>query len=156
VALLASPLHQSRGMEQAGPAQPEHSNHAPAMVMVVDDDAEMRAFLRDLLVREGFRVHEEGGADRLIPSLESVRPDAIVLDKEMPGGNGLDLLEYIRRRHPSIPIILVTAFCGPAVRAEALRRGAAEYVEKPFRVARLLETLRALTEGRPAVKTAEA
>jgi DNA-binding NtrC family response regulator len=129
---------------------------APVVVMVIDDDAEMRAVLRDLLVREGFHVREEVGGERVVPALESERPDAIVLDKEMPGGNGLDLLSYIARRHPSVPVILVTAFGGGDVEAEALRLGAARYIEKPFRVGHLLDTLRAVIEDRRAVKTAEA
>jgi len=127
----------------------------PRMVMVIDDDAEMRAVLRDLLQREGFRVQEEAGAEQVIRVLESVRPDAVVLDKEMPGGDGLDLLAYIRRRHPSIPVVFITAFGGPAVQAEALRLGATRYVEKPFRVAQLLDTLRALTDTGAAVGTPE-
>lgn len=119
--------------------------------MVIDDDAEMRAVLRDLLTREGFRVHEEIGGEHVIPSLEGVHPDAIVLDKEMPGASGLDLVSYIGRRHPTVPVILVTAFGGADTRAEALRRGAAGYLEKPFRVAHLLDMLREVVTRRAAL-----
>lgn len=136
--------------QDAGPAQA-----APITVLVIDDDAEMRAVLRDVLVREGFQVREQAGRDGVIAALDSLPPDVIVLDKEMPGGNGLELLAYIRRRHPSLPVVFITAFGGPAVRAEALRRGAARYVEKPFRVAHLLDTLRSLTGRHAAVGTSE-
>jgi DNA-binding NtrC family response regulator len=61
----------------------------------------------------------------------------------MAGVNGLDLVSYIRQRHPLIPVIVVTAFGGAEVEAEALRRGATYYIDKPFRVARLLVMLRA-------------
>jgi DNA-binding response OmpR family regulator len=111
-------------------------------VMIVDDDAEMRALLRDALERDGFDVREDPG-DRLVPLIEGRAPDAIVLDKEMAGVNGLDLLSYIRQRHPVLPVIVVTAFGGTEVEAEALRRGATYYIDKPFRVARLLAMLRA-------------
>jgi DNA-binding NtrC family response regulator len=57
--------------------------------------------------------------------------------------NGLDLLSYIRRRHPGLPVIVVTAFGGTEVEAEALKRGATYYIDKPFRMARLLDMLRA-------------
>lgn len=113
-------------------------------VMIVDDDAEMRALLRDVLERDGFLVHEHSAGDGLVPLLEEWLPDAIVLDKEMAGSNGLDLLPDIRRRHPRTPVVLVTAFGGADVEAEALRLGAAYYMDKPFRVARLLEVLRAV------------
>ena len=114
--------------------------HRPS-VMIVDDDAEMRALLRDALERDGFDVSEDAG-DQLVPLLERWAPDAIVLDKQMAGVNGLDLLSYIRRRHPSLPVIVVTAFGGTEVEAEALKRGATYYIDKPFRVAQLLAMLR--------------
>jgi len=110
--------------------------------MIVDDDAEMRALLRDVLERDGFLVREHSAGDGLVPLLEEWLPDAIVLDKEMAGSNGLDLLPDIKRRHPRTPVVLVTAFGGAEVEAEALRLGAAYYMDKPFRVARLLEVLR--------------
>jgi two-component system response regulator FlrC len=117
----------------------------PQLVMVIDDDSEMRAVLRDLLTREGFRVHEEAGGEHAIPSLEGLQPDVVVVDKEMPGANGLDLVSYIGRRHPGVPVILVTAFGGAATHTEAMRRGAAGYLEKPFRVAQLVDMLRHVT-----------
>jgi DNA-binding NtrC family response regulator len=121
--------------------------------MVIDDDAEMRAVLRDVLTGDGFTVHEEPGGEQIVATLESLNPAAIVLDKEMPGGNGLDFLSYIGRRHPSVPVILVTAFGGPVVQAEALQRGAAAYIEKPFRVATFLRALRGVLERRASVQS---
>lgn len=118
------------------------------MILVIDDDPEMRAVLRDVLTRDGFAVHEEEGGARVVAALERLAPAAVVLDKEMPGGNGLDLLSYVGRRHPGIPVILVTAFGGALVRREALGRGAAAYLEKPFRVAALLDELRAVLDRR--------
>lgn len=113
-------------------------------VMIVDDDAEMRALLCDALARDGFHVREHPAGDGLLPLVADWVPDAVVLDKELAGSSGLDLLRDIRRRHPHVPVVLVTAFGGSAVEAEALRLGAAFYLDKPFRVARLLEVLRAV------------
>jgi len=110
-------------------------------VLIVDDDAEMRHLLRDALERHGYRVREHGAGDGLVPVLEEAVPDAVVLDKEMTGANGLDILTDLRHRHPDTPVVLVTAFGGSEVRAEALRRGAAHYIDKPFRIAQLLEVL---------------
>ena len=120
-------------------------------VMIVDDDAEMRALLRDALEREGIRVREHPAGDQLIPLVAEWKPDAVVLDKEMAGSSGLDLLRDIRRLHPGTPVVLVTAFGGAAVEAEALRLGAAYYMDKPFRVSRLLEVLRSVA-GRPGAR----
>lgn len=123
----------------AASANPEH----PPSVLIVDDDAEMRALLRDVLERDGFSVREHSTGDGLVPLLESRPPDAIVLDNLMEGATGLDLLSHIRRRHPSTPVVLVTAFGGSEIESEALRLGATYYMDKPFRIARLLAVLRA-------------
>jgi DNA-binding NtrC family response regulator len=123
-------------------------------ILVVEDDPGMRAVLRDVLTDEGFQVHEEPGPERVPAVVERIRPRAIVLDKEMPGSNGIELLATLGRRHPGIPVLVITAFGGAAVRAEAIRAGAAAYLEKPFRMAMLLDTLRVITETRAAASGA--
>jgi two-component system response regulator GlrR len=112
--------------------------------MVVDDDAEMRRLLRDALTQDGYRVREELGGESLIDALEREVPSVLVLDKEIPGPDGLDVLSYLSHRHPSVPVVLITAFGSPAARIEALRRGATVYLEKPFRVDALLGHVRTL------------
>ena len=122
--------------------QPSGSSRADTpRVMIVDDDAEMRALLRDALEREGFRVHEHRAAEGLMPLIASWAPHVVVLDKVMAGSSGLDVLRQLRRDHPGTPVVLVTAFGGSEVEAEARKLGAAYYMDKPFRVTRLLEVL---------------
>ena len=122
--------------------QPSTSSRADTpRVMIVDDDAEMRALLRDALEREGFRVHEHSAAEGLMPLIASWAPHVVVLDKVMAGSSGLDVLRQLRRDHPGTPVVLVTAFGGSEVEAEARKLGAAYYMDKPFRVTRLLEVL---------------
>jgi DNA-binding NtrC family response regulator len=133
-------------IEPIGPPNPE-----PPRVMIVDDDAEMRSLLRDALEHDGFNVHEHGAADGLMPLVAAWAPHVVVLDKEMAGSSGLDVLRQMRQRHPQTPVVLVTAFGGAAVEAEARRLGAAYYMDKPFRVTRLLEILHTVVgalEGR--------
>jgi len=119
-------------------------------IMVVEDDPGMRAVLRDVLIDEGFQVHEEPGPERVAAAVERIRPRAIVLDREMAGSNGIELLVALGRGYPGIPVLVITAFGGAAVRAEAIRAGAAGYLEKPFRMTMLLDTLRAITAARAA------
>jgi DNA-binding response OmpR family regulator len=120
---------------------------APATVLVVEDDPEMRSLLRAFLQRDGYRVIEEARGDRAQLLVESERLDAAIVDKEIPGLNGLELLSVLRHRRPEVPVILITAFGGPTVAAEALRRGARYYVEKPFRVTTILEAVEGLVKG---------
>ena len=123
-------------------------------IMVVEDDPGMRAVLREVLTDEGFQVHEEPGPDRVPAAVERIRPRAIVLDRQLPGSNGIELLATLARRYPGIPVLVITSCGGATVRAEAIRAGAAAYLEKPFRMAMLLDTLRAITEKRTAARGA--
>jgi DNA-binding response OmpR family regulator len=136
-----------------GMTQPSTSPRAhTTRVMIVDDDAEMRALLRDALEREGFRVQEHPAAEGLMPLIASWAPHVIVLDKVMAGSSGLDVLRQLRRDHPGTPVVFVTAFGGSEVEAEARKLGAAYYMDKPFRVTRLLEILQTVL-GQPAQST---
>ena len=121
----------------------------PVTVLVVDDDPAMRALLRDWLEREGFHVIEEPTAERLLAAAQTARFDALILDKEMPGTGGLDVLPTFRRQRPNVPVILITAFGGAEVAQEALKLGVRQYLEKPFQFGALLEAVRAATAVPP-------
>ncbi len=125
--------------------QREQRLDMPRTVLVVDDDAQMRALLRDVLERDGLRVFEEARGAEAILAVESMRPDIVILDQEMPGTSGFDVLSFLRHRFPGLPVILITAFGGPRVAEEARRRGAHHYLEKPFRLARILELVHGVT-----------
>lgn len=122
-----------------------HSKAGPPTVLIVDDDDEMRAVLRIFLEKDGYRVIDVSNAARAVALIEAERPDVAILDKEMPGMNGLELLSLLRERCPHIPIIFVTAFGGPRVADEARRRGAYCYLEKPFRVGKILDIIERVT-----------
>lgn len=126
----------------------------PRRVLVVDDDADMRRLLEDALEREGFAVTvAEKGAD-VIGAVESSTFDAVVVDKDMPGINGLDLVVFLQHRSPGTPAVLMTAFGGPLAAEAALRRGAAAYLDKPVRIPDLVATLEdVMTRGRHTAAT---
>jgi two-component system phosphate regulon response regulator OmpR len=107
-------------------------------ILLVDDDPEMRALLRDFLVGAGFRVAEAADTEALLALVPRVGPAAIILDHELPSDWGLEVLPLLRQRHPHVPVIIVTAFGGRQLRATAEQLGAAGYLDKPFRLARLL------------------
>jgi FixJ family two-component response regulator len=112
------------------------------LALVVDDDSAMRTLVRDLLAWEGIEARELPSGDGLVEAVEREPIGLVVLDKEMPGPSGLDLLAFLRRRCPEVPVIVVTAFGGARVRAEAMARGAAVYLDKPFRVGDFLLAVR--------------
>jgi two-component system response regulator (stage 0 sporulation protein F) len=123
-------------------------------VLVVDDDGEMRALLADVLSDEGYAVEGvANGAEALI-RLRSQSFAAIVLDKNMPGLSGLDLLPGLRTICPETPIIMITAFGDVATYVDAMEKGAFTYIFKPFRMEELLRVLqRALPSAKRALSS---
>jgi DNA-binding response OmpR family regulator len=120
-------------------------------VLVIEDDPEMRALLCDALEVAGYRpVARPDGRD-LTALAELEHFDVVVLDKQLPGPSGLDLLSFLHKRVPAVPVILITAFGGPAVAEEAANLGAYSYLEKPFRMTAILATLAGVAR-RQAVK----
>ena len=110
-------------------------------VLVIDDDGDMRRLLKDFLENDGHRIVEAANGTEAIGLLDSEPIDAVILDKEMPGMNGFDVLAFLQREHPGLPVIFITAFGGPEVAEESLHRGALHYVEKPFRIGSIVETV---------------
>jgi len=118
----------------------------PPSVLVIDDDPDMRQVLSDFLQRSGYRVVEAANGREGIFAAECEPIDAVILDKEMPGMNGLDVLSFFRHRCPRLPIIFITAFGGRDDEDESRRRGAWLYLEKPFRVAMVVEAVQSVLE----------
>jgi DNA-binding NtrC family response regulator len=110
-------------------------------VLVVDDDDQMRALLRRTLESDGYQVTERDRGTHMLETLRDAPFDLVILDKEMPGVNGLDLLPLVRREFPQVPVVFVTAFGGRQVAASAIRLGAASYLEKPFRLGQLRDAI---------------
>jgi two-component system response regulator HydG len=119
-----------------------------ARVLVVDDDDEMRSLVRRALEGEGHQVTERGGGGPALLALRQARFDLVILDKEMPGLNGLELLPALRREFPDLPILFVTAFGGRQVASSVLQLGA-RYLEKPFRLGQLREAVAELLPRPP-------
>jgi len=123
-------------------SRPERRPAPRGLALVVDDDPAMRTLVKDLLAWEGVGARELPSGEGLIEAVEQEEVTLVVLDKEMPGASGLDLVVYVRRRRPGLPVIVITAFGGSGVRAEAMRLGATAYLDKPFRVGDFLQTVR--------------
>jgi DNA-binding NtrC family response regulator len=126
--------------------------HPVTTVMIVDDDTAWRGSLERYLSSEGMRGIGLGRAEWIASAIETHRPDAVLLDIHLPGVDGLQALETVRRRWPTLPVIIMTAFGGRETADLAMRCGATGYLDKPFRMADLVgEVRRATGGGQPAV-----
>jgi two-component system response regulator (stage 0 sporulation protein F) len=106
----------------------------PPSILVVDDDPEMRELLLDVLGNEGYEVTEAKDGTAAVLALRAREFDIILMDKNMPGPSGLDLLPGFRRVCPRSQIIMMTAFGDVPSYMDAVEKGAVEYLFKPFRM----------------------
>ncbi|HEV2759780.1 MAG TPA: response regulator transcription factor, partial [Acidimicrobiales bacterium] len=112
-------------------------------ILVVDDDANVRTLLRRLLTTEGYAVEEAADGPAALEMLAAASPDLVLLDIMMPGQDGLDVLESMRRTN-DVPVILLTAKSEEADRVLGFRFGADDYVVKPFSTAELCARIAAV------------
>ena len=137
------------GEAPAGPAQPELS-HAPRsqpIVMVVDDSLTVRRVTQRFLTREGYQVIlAKDGVDAL-EQLQTVTPDVMLVDIEMPRMDGFDLTRNVRgdSRTRHIPIIMITSRTATKHRNYAMELGVNEYLGKPYQESDLLKFVSAFT-----------
>jgi DNA-binding response OmpR family regulator len=123
----------------------------PPRVLLVEDDATLRAFLSDHLVADGFELLEAGTVADAVRILEYKRPDLALLDLALPDGSGLDLISRIRdadgiasRIDPGLPLVVLTGRAAEIDRVRGFERGADDYVVKPFSYGELRLRVRAV------------
>jgi two-component system response regulator FixJ len=112
------------------------------MIFIVDDDSATRDSLRQLLEAEGFDAQEFAGGGPFLDAVAPVPGDCLILDLNMPGMSGLEVLGELRRRGDKLPVLIVTAVADPAICARALADGAFAVIEKPFKAEQLLVLVR--------------
>jgi two-component system nitrogen regulation response regulator GlnG len=111
-------------------------------VWVVDDDQSIRWVLEKALTREGFEVRLFATARECLVALDAGRPAALLSDIRMPGESGIELLQAAKRRHPALPIVIMTAFSDLESAVSAFQGGAFEYLPKPFDLQKAVDLLR--------------
>ena len=104
----------------------------PAHILVVDDDARLRALLQRFLTEQGFRVSTAENAAAARAALADMAFDLLVLDVMMPGETGLELTAALRAEGQEVPILMLTARGAPDDRIAGLEQGVDDYLAKPF------------------------
>jgi len=113
-------------------------------ILVVEDDDSLRRYLRAALEDRGFSIDEAVCLEDAIGYVEGVPYDAVVLDPGLPDGDGLSLIETIRRTRGGLPILVLTARDSVPDRVKGLDAGADDYLVKPFATQELVARIRAL------------
>ncbi|MDM0031445.1 sigma 54-interacting transcriptional regulator [Variovorax sp. J22P271] len=121
-----------------------------ARLLVVDDDADMLRLLSMRLMSAGYQVTAVTSAESALTQLEIEHPQLVLSDVRLPGRDGLALFDEIRKRHPTLPVILLTAHGTIPDAVEATARGVFTYLTKPYDARELLEKIaQALALGSP-------
>lgn len=112
-------------------------------VYIVDDDEAMRDSLKWLLESRGLKVSLHPSAEAFLHAFNNELCGCLVLDVRMPGMNGLDLYEQLQARASTLPVIFITGHGDVPMAVSALKKGAADFIEKPFNdqdILRLIES----------------
>ena len=120
----------------------------PSSILIVDNEKNMRFVIGRALSSAGHDVREATSGEDALKAFEEAIPDLIILDQRMPGMGGLATLTEIKKDHPDLPVIMLTAHGNVESAVQAMKAGATEYLTKPFDVAELqLTVARALKVG---------
>ena len=131
----------------------------PAAILIVDDDRGQRSLLETFLGAQGYRTQSAASGEAALAMLETETFAMMISDVRMPGMSGIETLRRVRQKHPTLPVLLVTAFADIRSAVAAMRDGAVNYLAKPIDLDELIATVRLATERRgvalPPVKVAD-
>ncbi|BCA61468.1 ATPase AAA [Sphingomonas sp. HMP9] len=117
-------------------------------ILVVDDERDIRELVAGVLEDEGYETRDAGDSDSALEAIAARRPSLVLLDVWLQGSrlDGLELLDEIKRRDPSIPVLVISGHGNLDTAVAAIRRGASDFIEKPFEAERLLLMVARATE----------
>jgi len=131
---------------QRGTANQEGA--APASILIIDDESEIRESLETLLELEGYRVDAAESGEDGLARIAGQPFDLVLLDPALPGKNGLEVLAEIRERDPQLAVIMITAYGTVENAVNAMQAGAANFIQKPWDNEKLLADVRAVIARR--------
>ena len=117
-------------------------------VLVVDDEADIRDLVAGVLEDEGYSVRTAADSDSALNAIEDRRPSLVLLDVWLQGSrlDGLQILEQVKKRDPTLPVIMISGHGNLDTAVAAIREGAVDFIEKPFEAGKLLHMVERATE----------
>ena len=117
-------------------------------VLVIDDEEIMREILQTLLEREGYAVRIAASGQEGLDLARALPFDAVIVDVMMPGIDGLQVLDELKKQDDDLPVLMITAFASMDTAIKAMKLGAFDYITKPFKNDEVLVVLRNAIEHR--------
>ncbi|MCK8603676.1 sigma-54-dependent transcriptional regulator [Desulfoferrobacter suflitae] len=121
-------------------------------ILIVEDEPFQREMLSDFLNREGHRITEAGNGEEALRVLTSSSFDLVLLDFRMPGMNGLEVLQEVKRVNPEIDVMIITAFGTIETAVSAMKAGARDYITKPVDLDELSIVINRTADHRRLIK----
>jgi len=116
-------------------------------IAILDDDHSVRTAISRLLKASEMTTDSFANCVELFTFLKHEAPDCLVLDLQMPGMDGIDVLRYLKQRGQSLPVVMITAHDAPGTRESCISAGAVAYVRKPLDVDALLDAITLAING---------
>ncbi len=112
----------------------------PHDILVIDDEADIRDLVSGILTDEGYEARSADGSESALAAIIARRPSLIILDIWLQGSrlDGLEILEVVRHDHPDLPVLMISGHGTIETAVTAIKRGAYDFIEKPFKADRLL------------------
>src|SRR3954447_914540 len=109
-------------------------------ILIVDDEADIRELVAGILEDEGHRARTAGSSDEALAAIEARRPHLVFLDIWLQGSrlDGLQVLDLVKAQHPDLPVVMISGHGNIETAVSAIKRGAYDYIEKPFKADRLV------------------
>ncbi|WHI48773.1 response regulator [Microbulbifer sp. JMSA004] len=123
-----------------------------AKILIVEDETELAHLLLEYLHAANYQAEIISDGNQVIPKMESMKPDLILLDLMLPGRHGMEICEEIRQKGNDVPIIIMTAQIEEPDRLRGLESGADDYVCKPYSPRELVARVKAVLRRRPLME----
>ena len=148
-------LAESKRPDSAVAPGTEQAARKPVRILVVDDESPVRTMIAAALERQGYTLELAGGGREALEALELNTFNLVLTDIVMQDVNGIALLERIHALQPNLPVVMVTAVHDISVAIDSMRRGAYDYLLKPFERDQLLSTVERAINHRRALEETE-
>lgn len=121
----------------------------PADILIVDDEQDIRELVSDVLQDEGYSTRLAKDSSEALAAIEERLPSAVILDIWLQGSqlDGIGILEVVRKKHPEVPVVMISGHGNIETAINAIKLGAYEYIEKPFKEDKLLHVVKRAIEA---------
>jgi|GEM_PF-530203 len=118
-------------------------------ILIVDDEPDMRLAVRNVLKLRGYEISEAGDGPTALEMAREHRPDLVLLDMRLPGMDGIEVLDGLKKIDDTVPVVMITGYGHIQSAVDVMKLGASEYLQKPFENAQLVETVKRFVQGPP-------